>query len=294
MLKTLDRFSATDAAGVVARYALKLRNDRNPAAAEISDHEEVVRSSIASEISQMLGDSHDEQDRLSKTIDLLDKELEKYSTVEDSNKVLLRLAQTAQLPSDLYKIEVIPNIRDFYGARYASEYKRIVETVHKPDSEQHFGPAANTDEPALISIFARYYRADFPRNSFNLLVVGQRNGLKFDIHQVWRIHPDSIPQGNYTQLIDVLKAFADVFGVDIDVDGKVGRFFLTYAKERSNSFSINLARAVRDRGGKKQRTSITFSHFIQNNPEGEYKQASLVVAIDLDKYGDFLKQHDWK
>jgi hypothetical protein len=154
--------------------------------------------------------------------------------------------------------------------------------------------AVGKDQPSLISIFAKYYRADFPRNCFTLLVAGQRNELKFDVHQVWRIHPDALPQPSYPQLIDVLRAFADVFGVDIDVDGKIGKFFLTYNKERSASINIDLAAAVRERQAKKQRTSITFSHFTQDNLRGDYRQASLILAIDLDKYAGFLREHGWK
>ena len=188
---------------------------------------------------------------------------------------------------------MIPNIKDFYGAiKYQEEEFRIIETIKKPEKELHYGPPEDDNQPFLISLFARHYENKYPRNSFTLLVVGQRDKMKMAVHQAWRIYADVIPNWEIMSLIDLLRAFADVYGIEMEYNHEKGKFFLANTSNINETFDIKVVSAL-DKSKKPIRTSFTFSCFFQNKPSSLLKQASLLVAIDLNKYKNLLIERKW-
>lgn len=292
MLTTLSKYGPVINAGLLARTALSLTSNISNNQKKIVENEEQIINSIINEIALSNNLNRNNQDDVKKIIDLLDIEIDSLMTVPNKEEILIKLAEKAELPSDLYDIEVIKNIIDFYGNKYENEYERIKGTVKRPDKELHYGPPENNDQPFLISMFSKYYESEYPRNSFSLLVVGQRNKMKMVIHQVWRIYSDIIPDVKIMSLIDLLKAFSEEYGIEMELNGQKGKFFLSDTSNLNKTFNIKI-NPIYDKSNKKIPTSFTFSHFIQNKPASLLKQASLLVAIDLNKYKALLKERRW-
>src|SRR5215471_798610 len=274
-LKTLDR---TTAAGLLARAALSLGYQDNPVPPFI-EGEEKIRSAVINEARQKLGvDSSDNRpETIARIADLLDNESDKLLAPPDTKAALARLAERGDLPSDLYEIEIIPNVIQIYGKHFPLEKEIIETTVRAPTLEQHFGPPRKPHEPAMISLFARTFRTRWPLKDFVMLVAAQRDGFRLYVHQAWRIYSSRVKLEGVKTPVDWLSRFADVYGAEIEVEGKKGHFFLFARGRIPNTINVLMA------DGKQQ--AISISPFAQKDPTTGIDQSALVVAIDLIKYG---------
>lgn len=292
MVEVLRKYEKNIYAGILAKTALKLSNNLTDNQKSFVDNENKIIESIIDELSEKNNLSIHDDNYNDKLLKLIDEEIDNLLAGKSDEKVLLKLAEKAELPSDLYKVIIINNIETFYGKNFKEEEMRITKTVKSPDREMHFGPPENEGEPFLISLFSKVFIDQFPRNNFTLLVVGQRNGLTIIIHQVWRIYHDIFPNWQNMNLIDLLEEFSNQFGAEIEVNGKKGKFFLTDEREISKSFNFKPVIESNTIGKNNQRT-VTFSYFIQKKPDSVYKQASLIVAVDLEKYKSIIEQRKW-
>ena len=295
MIPSLRDFDNITAAGILARTALSLNDESNPAAANRLPNEAAIRKAIINDARNLLGIGPYDMSvtALDRLTDVLDDESNSLIEQPNDDEVLEQLADKGSLPSDLFKVNIILNIKDFFGKKYAAEKKLIEETVKSSDKEQHYGPPTTPVDPYLISLFSRKFQNKYPRNSFTMLVIGQRKGIELTVHQAWRIYQDSVSLEGADDLVDMLRRFANKFGAVIDFYGNKGSFFLT-ADIPNNApleYKIVVPTKSKTKGGKHHQ--ITCSHFIQTKPYGTTNQAALVVAIDLDKYRAVLKDHGW-
>ena len=112
----------------------------------------------------------------------LDELSEQIIGPPDTQSALLRMAERGDLPSDLYKIDITPHVVDIYNAEFNLARKLIETTVREPDLEQHYGPRPTAEMPALISMFARFFRTPWPAKDFMMLVAAQRgHGLLLSV-----------------------------------------------------------------------------------------------------------------
>jgi hypothetical protein len=292
MIESLKRFEKDIYAGLLAKTALKLTGNLSAGQRSIVENEDTIMQSVIQELTNRYNLDTSDSSYTEKLGNILDIEIDTLMSGKADEKVLLKLAEKAELPSDLYKVEIIQNIKDFYGSRYQLEKPRIIATVKQSDRELHFGPPEKEGEPFLISLFAKAFLDDFPHNNFTLLVVGQRNKLTMNVHQVWRIYHDLFPAWQSLTLIDLLESFANRFGIEMEMNGSRGKFFLTDDRAMSKTYNIKLIPET-DKSGKPHATSYTFSQFIQNKPGSFFKQASLIVAIDLEKYKSLVNGRKW-
>lgn len=295
MISSLSRFDNITAAGILARAAIYLEDKDNPAAANKFPHESSIRESILNDIRKTLGISPDDMsnEALDKVGDALDNECDVLLGEANDHETLLRLSNKGELPSDLYEINIALNINDFFGKKYDVEKKLIEKTIRLPDNEQHYGPPENPGDPFLISLFAKHFPNKYPNNSFTMLVAGERNGTLLTIHQAWRIYKDSICLEGNTDLVDMLRRFAEKFGSEIIFNGKKGHFFLTGDVPNNSPLKYEIVLIDSEHKPKKKRAEVVSTHFIQNRPSGSSQQAALIIAIDLIKYKRLLKSHGW-
>jgi hypothetical protein len=294
MISSLAEFDNITAVGILARAALSLEDKDNPAAANKFPNELLIREVIINDVRRTLGISPDDisNTALDKLGDVLDYESNALIGEVNNDETLQRLADKGELPSDLFEINIISPIKDFFGKKYDAEKKLIEDTIRLSDNEQHYGQPSNQNDPCLISLFAKYFSNKYQNNSFTMLVAGQRNGSELFVHQAWRIYEGSILIEGITDLVDMLHRFADKFGAEIEFDGKKGHFFLT-ADLPNNSLSGFKINFDSKKHRSKKPNKITVTYFNQNNQYGTSKQASLIVAIDLDRYRKLLKSHGW-
>jgi len=291
MISALQQFDDITAAGILARAALAI--DDNPAGSYRLPGEAELRNAVISEA--RLAHGLDPDDRTPKTLeqlgDILDFERETLIAPTNANAALERLSERGHLPSDLFKIEIIPNISNFHGRKYPAEEKIIAETVRSPDREQHYGPPARPEEPFLISLFAREYRNKFPLRTFTMLVAGQRKGLSLAVHQAWRVYPSEVNLEGTSSLVDMLQRFSDSFGAEIQIGNQRGHFILAAALPQNQPISASwrLMQGEPQRIGRKEKHVITVTCFAQRGPQGQATQAALAVGIDLNRYQRVLE-----
>jgi hypothetical protein len=223
---------------------------------------------------------------IKKLSDFLDRESDELGGPTDTTSALKRLAERGDLPSDLYEININPNIADFHGVNFGLEKQLIEATIRSPNQEQHFGPEGHPQEPALISLFARQFKTPFPFRDFTMLVAASRVGLILNVHQAWRIYPSILKMGNVKNLVDLLRRFADAYGFDVEIGGEKGHFFLLLDKLAPPQVTVRIP------DGKPK--TVTLSQFIQEDRQTGRQFSALVVAIDLEKYRATLNRMNLK
>jgi hypothetical protein len=286
MIEALEKLDKYAAVGVLARAALALESDGNPAAELRIEGEERLRSALWQEARGEVGVGLDDNrpeviERLGKWLDDLSEQI---IGPPDTRSALVRLAERGDLPSDLYQVEIVQNVLDIYGAQATLNRKLIEDTIRSPDLEQHYGLPGEPNEPALISLFYRAFRTPWPVKDFSLLVSAQRGeGLLLHVNQAWRVYPFIVNiRGVGSDLVKTLEQFANVYGADIDYGGRKGHFFVLVNEPIPSGFSIRVE------GKKPIRANV--SGFEQVDSITEQERASLVVSIDLDRYRADLKR----
>jgi hypothetical protein len=281
MISVLKNFDKVAAAGILARAALSLAYAASPALNAVAD-EDRVRAIIIEDARNHLGLKADdyEVDSIEKIADFLDAEADKLIAPPDVASAFKRLADRGDLPSDLYLVEIAPNIKDLHGRGFPLEKKIIETTVHAPTVEQHFGLSEKPEDPAMASLFAKSFRTRWPMKDFVMLVGGIREGTTLKVVQAWRIYTSRVDVTGVKEPIDWLKRFAETYGAEIEINGTKAKFF-NYAQ-----VSKPLERKI-EMGGKGKPRQIIVSDFTRWLDGKEV--ASLITAIDSDKYRATLK-----
>ncbi|WP_315797663.1 hypothetical protein [Bradyrhizobium sp. SZCCHNRI3043] len=281
MITALEKLDSLTAAGVLARAALSLGYASLPEATIAG--EDTLRAQVIDEARHKLGIAAGDEnaETIEKIADLLDEEADRLLPEPDIKSALQRMAARGDLPSDLYTVEIVPNISTLHGRQFALEEKLIRLTVASPDMEQHFEEGDKPEEPAMASLFGKYIRTRWPGKDFFMLVVGQRTGTRFVVIQAWRVYKGRVDVTGAHDLVDWLKRFSEVYGAEIELNGRKGKFF-DYAAVAGSSIDARL-----NVGGKGQPREVIISHltrWIGNRPA-----SSLINAIDSDKYMSMLK-----
>lgn len=280
ILQGLDKITA---AGILARAALSIAYSAAPGANAVAN-EDQLRANIIEEARQRLGLDPDDfnEPAIEKIGDFLDEQADELvgSSVDDFSSALDRLAERGDLPSDLYQLDIVSNISALYGKGYELERKLIERTVQNPDFEQHFGADKGGNLPAMASLFARHFRTRWPMKDFISLVGAQRKegaGRGLVISQAWRIYPSRVDLGGSKTPLDWLQRFTDVYGAEMEVNGRKAKFF-NYAELKE---PISKMAEVGGPGSGKPR-EIIISDFTRI-VEGK-EVATLITAVDSDKY----------
>jgi len=280
MIEALNRFDNLTAAGILARAALSLAYVAPPLSGTVAD-EEKVRAKVIAEARNQLGLDAENFDgeTIEQIADYLDAESDKLMPPPDSASAFKRLAGRGELPSDLYTINVVQNVKDLYGKEYPLEKKIIQATIHAPNFEQHFGQDPNPEKPAMVSMFAKSFRTRWPLKNFIMLVGAQRQEgtTQLNVLQAYRIYPSRVDLSGANEPLEWLKRFTEVYGAEIEVNGVKAKFF-NYAQITR---PLETKAEVGAKGSGKPR-QIIISDFTRWQDGREI--ATLIAAIDSDKY----------
>lgn len=115
-----------------------------------------------------------------------------------------------------------------------------------------------------------------------MIVAAQRVGFRLDVHQAWQIYPSVVKLDGVRTPIDWLRQFAAAYGFEIDVDGKKGHFFLLSQGPIPDTLTFQQP------AGKKYKAQI--SRFTYRDPATNHETAALILAIDVEKYLQTLKE----
>jgi hypothetical protein len=278
MIQILESLDRRTALGLLARTALALESDNNPAAIPVLDGEVDLRTKLLSVARERVGVSpgDDSEDALDRIGAFLDREAEDLVGPTDTEAALRRLAESGNLPSDMYEVAFNPKSLE-WAIEQNLERDLAMATIRRPDKQQHFGPSSDLKSPSLVSLFIRYFRTKWPFKDFHLLVVANRDGLVLNVGQVWRIYPSLLDVSDCHNLVKVLERFANSYGAPITVGGKVGNFFLI--TEHSVPSTVRFTPEV-------GRVNVGISQLTQATRG--VATSALVVAINLIKYHDII------
>lgn len=296
MIAAIAQYEPSIAAAILSRAAFWLEDENNPASKAVLPDEDSVRKAVISEVKKSIGASEEDTrpQVLEKIGNELDKETDSLIGKTDVNAVLHRLALEGDIPSDLYQIQIVPNVKSIYEKHWPETEEHIRDAVKTAELEQHFGPNSEENKPKLISLFLKSFPDKFPFRSFKLLVAGQRNGLLLNIQQAWRIYADQINLEGAADLVEILRRFADKYGVDFTFNGVATKFVLHADRPAGTESNIViLPQYKRDGKGRKvdRPINVNVTHFFSNSKNETF--SSLTLAIDLDKYNQTLIEHGW-
>jgi hypothetical protein len=289
MIQAVKSFDPVVAAGLLARAALSVGYIDDPAGGTTEAEQNLI-ARVIEEACTRLGLSIDDKDpdSFEKIADLLDAEAEKLAAPRNTESALFRLAERGDLPSDLYEINIVPNVVDVYRKGFSLEKDIIETTVRSPTLEQHYGPIRKPNEPVMISLFLKSFRTPWPLKNFWMIVAAQRVGLRLDVHQAWRIYPSAVKLDGAKTPIDWLRSFADAYGFEIELDGKKGHFFLLARGPIPDTFSFKQPIAKKKTATQELKAQI--SRFADRDPITQIETAALLVAIDVEKYLRTIKE----
>ena len=224
MIEALEaKVGRATAAGLLARAALSLGYIE-----ESKGEQEIIIAQLIDETRNRLGISREDNapDTLSRIADFLDAESDRLLSPTNTDLALGRLAERGDLPSDLYEISIIKNVSDIYGSKFPLEKSLIETTVRDFAQEQHYGPSGKPHDPAMISLFVRSFRTKWLLKNFVMLVAAKREGFKLHVHQAWRIYPPKVNIAEANTPVQLLQRFSDEYGAEIDINGRIGHFFV--------------------------------------------------------------------
>jgi hypothetical protein len=209
MIQAVKSFDPISAAGVLARAALSVGYVDHPVGGTTKADEHLI-ARVIEEARTQLGLSVDDNDpdSFEKIADLLDAEAEKLAAPRNTESALFRLAERGDLPSDLYEINILPNVVDVYRKDFPLEKDIIETTIRSPTLEQHYGAKRKPNEPVMISLFLKSFRTTWPLKNFWMIVAAQRVGLRLDVHQAWRVYSSAVKLDGAKTPIDWLRSFA--------------------------------------------------------------------------------------
>src|SRR5205823_1136112 len=132
-----------------------------------------------------IGSEDEDPESIERLADFLDKEADRLSVPSNIDGAIERMANRGDLPSDLYEIEISPDIAKFHGRSFDLEKRLIEGTIKSPSAEQHYGQDIAADGPAMISLFTKVFRTKWPLKDFVMLVGAQRHGKKQMVMQAF-------------------------------------------------------------------------------------------------------------
>lgn len=290
MFSTLEKFDNITAAGILARaaFALEGGEEHNPAVNFSFPEEKEIRRKIVHEARKALGilENDDSPGTLERVGDFLDQESDALLEPIDEAATLGNLSTQGHLPSDLFNVVVIKDLALVYGDDFNEELDLIEATVRNPGMEQNLEPSEDAESPFMISLFAKDFKSKFSAKNFTLVVAGQRLGLDLIVHQAWHVYPHLINTDGANTPIELLKRFAEKFGIEI-TSGKTKAKFIYSTEIPPNSAIESFVRVegVKSKDGSTiTRPSFVISQFTQPKRAGFETQAALVFAINIDKY----------
>jgi len=285
MIQALKTYNKSFAEGMLARTSFFLDDDPMLRTLKPIENEDAIRNNVITEICKNLNIPSVSYNKQA-VLDYLDDELEKSTKLEDKTEkeILNRLSARGELPTDLYTVNIQNTIAT---KKFQNIFKKnealITETIKKPDMTYNFG--ANY----CASIFAKFYKGKYEYNSFFLLVVGKREGLTFIVNQVWQLYNDMVSGNSFNNALDLLKHFVENFGVEVDFQGEISKFFINVIAKDEKEFNIRINENKLKEFEKKRSGFITY-HYIGQVPDSNDKYI-IFFAIDTEKYMDYITRH---
>jgi hypothetical protein len=183
---------------------------------------------------------------MAKIYEYLAHEIERAALMGvDISEVKTRLGERGDLAPSLYKIEFTDTFRNLSETR-GIEKRDVEQALRAPDFVQHLRPELLGIATAkLTSLYLKEFKnSQHPSNTYSLLVFCHRSGYVQKVGEAWRIFPSDVDTSTAKSPLDVLKAFVNKYGLEIEVGDRKGLFFWHehVARSQGSNSETNLIR----------------------------------------------------
>ena len=228
MLDSLKAFDPATANSILAAAALSTAP--NPGISGEDEFEKAYQEHIGtvlSEIRQKLQlAAMDNSERARVSIDrFLSKALdENVIPGGAAEAALARAGQSGRLSPSIYKVVQPEHFRRvFYSLAVTKD--QVHEGINEPDDYQHLMTEdALVGEADVFSIFMKQARAKKGIDANWLLVQSYRRGIEQIAQSAWRIYPKDVDLQHAQEPLDVLRAFVEIFGLNVMVGDTKAKF----------------------------------------------------------------------
>jgi hypothetical protein len=239
MLQTLQNYDSLKAQSILSELTNRVLPNATTEEVRIIEETDFEYNELWAEIRGKLKLSHDDNSHaaITKIQEFLSNEISKSVFAEvDQNVVKSRLGQKGQLSHDLYQFKFTDEFKDY--EKLGIRRSVVLDAVKKPDQLQHLHPERFQDNPDKTeSLFIKHFVSGNQRNNHTLLVRCSRNGFTLFISDSWQIYHSEVDISDAILPEHMLRAFVNVFGVDIRIGEKTNKFFW-YEKFALNGKSV--------------------------------------------------------
>lgn len=279
-LRSLEKYDSGTANNILA--ALALSSTANPGVGEAAEVTKAYPAEQAAVLKELLSKAagDDQAETANRMREMLWQQIHRVSLEgKDSDAILARAGQAGRLSPSLYRIKFIGYFQVCISL--GTKTSHVTDAILNADDVQHL--EGKTGEKTF-SIFLKYHQGAAAKDSFWLLVLAHRDGRDLIVQNAWRVYLSDVDLTTAKKPIDVLRAFANVFGLPIHAAGKVDTFV---ANETVPIPPGQVIRAYTVKGIKDKAYVSTTSGY---NLPGSHK-IILAYAIDVSAYEKSLHQH---
>lgn len=153
--------------------------------------------------------------------------------------------------------------------------EEITRAVHHPTDSKHYFRQQNTLDAYALSLFIRdQKKKEVPHK---LLVIANRNNDTLEVKIALRVIAGAVSTEKEERPLDVLKAFTDRYGLEVQVGDKAGKFF--YYEHFDGPATVNYI---------KKSNALGFGLVRTNSNSTD---VAVVFEIDMDAYKASLREH---
>lgn len=284
-IDSLKKFDATTAARILSSLALSTTNPGVGDAAEAEKAFIEERKDVLLELRGRPSKALSE-DRNIDFAALLTAEMKELALAgKDEDAILARAGHAGRLSLDLYSIKytkAFPTLRHALGITEV----HVEGAIRKPSEVQHFHaelPFGGSYSP--FSLFLKFHVGKREHDAFWLVVVALRKGRILLVHFATRVYTSDVDLSDAIQPIDVLRAFAEKYGLTVNTGGRSGRFVTSeeYARP-SIGRSVRTITIKQTRGLYYHALAYTFDLHDRH-------RLLMAFAINLTKYQAAMRIH---
>jgi len=228
MLQTLKNRPPQDVAAILADLTLSLFPAEEITGFAVKPVNDPLRNKVLSEVYKKLRLSPTEQSEAQRAelFSYLAKEMSR-AALSNANieEIKERAGQRGDLRPSLYKIKIPNDARKVATERFIS-LGEISDTVEHPDEVEHLLPERFGINGEAVSLYSQRWVAEKTGEVSYLLVLTRRQGYTQTVVDAIRIYESDVDVSRATTLLDMLRAFVDVYGQVQQVGERREKFFL--------------------------------------------------------------------
>lgn len=293
MLDVLARLSQSQAAAALNAAVIQLTQD-NSGEPPVDEVDSVLVHAVIVEIAQRTKTKVGEERHRFYQLKYVSDELSRmFLSAEASNAAAERLGARGELRPDLYKVKFPGG----FDADLQPPRESVRSAIYKAESWQHFDPwfdSKDGEEP--MSLFARSMRGGRTESPMTLLVLTLRNRNTLNVVRGLQVFHDDVRFADVSAPIDILRAFAETFGISFEIADRPRTKFLHATSIPLYSVQSDLS--VVDIGNLYKFPADTLRYTLLNlvrvrkAPEGHrILDIGLSIVLDTERYETSLKRH---